>query len=371
MFFDRLFGLLSHDVAIDLGTANTLVAVRGKGIMIREPTVVVRHKKTKQIIAVGNEAKQMLGKTPSNLEAIRPLQHGVIADFDATEALLTIWIKQIHEPGGLLPRLPKPRVIIGIPSGITEVERRAVQEAALRAGARQVWLVEEPMAAAIGSGSPVEEPTGILVVDIGGGTTEIAAISLSGMVVKRSIRMAGDEMDLAIVNYIRTEHSLLIGEATAERLKLSLGSALGLQDTAFMAKNRRPGIKKVRVRDPHRSEVMVVRGRDLEKGLPKSLAITEVEVREAISGVLKQILDAVEDTIEEVPPELVADILERGIVLAGGGSLLSGLDQLMAEQTKMPVWVAEDPLTCVARGCLALYDKPELLERVRLVGGLK
>lgn len=359
-------------MAIDLGTANTLVAVKGKGIMVREPTVVVRHKKTKQIIAIGSEAKHMLGKTPANLEAIRPLKHGVIADFDAAEALLTAWIRQIHEPGGILPSLPKPRVIIGIPSGITEVERRAVQEAALRAGARQVWLVEEPMAAAIGSGSPVEEPTGILVVDIGGGTTEIAAISLSGMVVKRSIRMAGDEMDLAIIEYIRAKHALLIGESTAERLKLSLGSAIPTRHERQMSATRRAPLKRQRTSTtPMRSDVMVIRGRDLEKGLPKSLAISEDEIREALSGVVKSILDAVEDTIEEVPPELVADILERGIVLAGGGALLAGLDQLMAEETKMPVWVADDPLTCVARGCLMLYDKPDLLEKVRLVGGLR
>lgn len=363
MLIDRFFGLFSHDVAIDLGTANTLVAVRDKGVMVREPSLVVRHKKTKQVLAVGSEAKKMLGKTPVNLEAVRPLRNGVIADFDATEALLTTWIRSVHEPGGLLPRIPKPRVIVGIPSGITGVERRAVQEACLAAGARHVWLVEEPMVAAIGSGAPVEDPTGVLVVDIGGGTTEIAAISLSGMVVKKSIRVAGDEMDQAIIQYIRLRKGLLIGESTAERVKLHIGSVRHFKKS----KRTSESSTKKSERNDERSDVMVIRGRDLEAGLPKSIVITQDEVAEAMADCVENIFMAVQDTIEEVPPELVADILERGIVLAGGGALLPGLDKAMAQQTQMPVWIAEDPLTCVVRGCLALYGNPDLLEKVKLV----
>jgi len=357
---DKFWSMMSYDIAIDLGTANTLVAIRGKGIMVREPTLLVRHKKTKQVLAVGQEAKKMLGKTPANLEAVRPLRSGVIADFDAAEALLHAWIRMVHEPHGWLPRIYKPRVIIGIPSGITEVERRAVQEAAFTAGARKVWLVEEPMAAAIGSGAPVEEPTGVLIVDIGGGTTEIAAISLSGMVVKRSIKMAGDEMDNAIIQFVRNHYGLLIGEATAERIKLTIGK---VSEDMGKRNNKKTADGKV--------QTMIIRGRDLESGVPKSLAIQSDAISEALYPIVKEILEGVQDTIEEVPPELVSDILERGIILAGGGALLPNLESVMAEYTKMPVWVADDPLTCVVRGCLALYERPVLLERVRMVGGLR
>lgn len=355
MIFDWLFTKVSYDLAIDLGTANTLVAVKGKGVIIKEPSLVVRQKKSKQILAVGSEAKKMLGKTPANLETVRPLHQGVIADFDATAAILSSWIKEIHTPGGILPSVPRPRVIVGIPSGITEVERRAVQEACKAAGARQVWLVEEPMAAAIGSGAPVEEPTGVLIVDIGGGTTEIAAISLSGMVVKKSIRHAGHAIDQAIIQYVRLNRGLLIGDATAEAVKLKIGSAL-LPDSKSKSKKE--------------DKTMVVRGRELESGLPASMVLDQTEVAEAMAPTINEILVTVQDTIEEVPPELVADILERGIVLAGGGALIPGLDKLIAQETKMPVWVAEDPLTCVVRGCLALYDKPDLLSKVQMVSGL-
>lgn len=355
MFFDWIFQKVSHDLAIDLGTANTLVAVKGRGIIIREPSLVVRQKKSHQILAVGNEAKKMLGKTPANLESVRPLHQGVIADFDAATAILTTWIKEVHNPGGILPQIPRPRVIVGIPSGITEVERRAVQEACKAAGARQVWLVEEPMAAAIGSGAPVEEPTGVLIVDIGGGTTEIAAISLSGSVVKKSIRHAGHAIDQAIIQYVRINRGLLIGEATAEQVKLKIG-------TADPDKAKKSSKKE--------AKTMVVRGRELESGLPASMVLEQSEVAEAMSPIIEEILVTVQDTIEEVPPELVADILERGIILAGGGALIPKLDQLIAQETKMPVWVAEDPLTCVVRGCLDLYDRPQLLEKVQMVSGL-
>jgi rod shape-determining protein MreB len=343
------FGLFSRDLGIDLGTANTLVAVRGQGVVVREPSVVARHKKTKQILTLGRQAKQMVGKTPQTIEAVRPLRAGVISDFDAAQAMISHWIRFVHEPAGIIPKIPRPKVIIGIPSGVTEVERRAVQEAALSAGSRTAFLIEEPMAAAIGAGLAVEDPTGILVVDIGGGTTEIAVISLGGIVLNRSIRLAGDEMDEAIISFFRAKHALLLGEATAEKLKINIGSA-------------------TQVTQPGRQ---VVRGRDLETGLPKSLQVTSNEVREALSPVIRQIVMNIQDTIEEIPPELISDILEQGIVLAGGGALLTGLDKLLTEELKIPVVIADDPLTCVVRGCLALHDRPQLLHKVRVTGGLK
>ena len=350
---DPIWRLVSHDLAIDLGTANTLVAVRGKGIMVREPTMVVRHKKTKQIMAIGQQAKQVLGKTPANLEVIRPLRNGVIADFDAAEAILRDYISQVHTGRSVLPLSPHPRVIVGIPSRVTEVQRRAVQEAGLAAGASKVWLIEEPMAAAIGSGMAVEEPSGVLVMDIGGGTTEIAAFSMSGIVVKRSVTLAGDEMDERIINYLRNQEELLIGEATAEQVKFQLAS--------FAPVKSRSG----------KSPKMVVRGRDLSSGLPKSTVVTQKQIQQAVLPVIRQILAELSDVIAEIPPELVADIMEQGVILTGGGALIPGLDALVADQTQMPVWVADDPLTCVVRGCLALYEKPDLLDKVRLVAGLK
>ena len=345
-----LFGLLSYDVGIDLGTANTLVHVKGKGIVIREPSVVARHKKTKQILAIGEEAKKMLGRNPSTIEVIRPLKDGVIADFDATEAMLKHYINLVHDTGHMIPRIPKPRVVVGIPSGVTEVERRAVQEAALSAGARQAYLIEEPMAAAIGAGLPIENPNGILMIDIGGGTSEIAVISLGGIVVNRSIRTAGDEMDEAIMAYMRLKYNVLLGERTAEDIKITLGNA-------------HPSSLK--------DKIMVIRGRDLESGLPVSLKITSAEVREALVPTLREITDSVADLLEETPPELVGDILERGIAMAGGGSMIVGIDKLVSEQTRMPVYIVEDPMTAVVRGCARVLENPSLLKKVRVVGGLR
>lgn len=344
---DFLFGLLSHDLGIDLGTANTLIFVKGKGIIIREPSVVARHRRTKQVVAIGSEAKRMLGKTPSTIEALRPLRDGVVADFDATAAMLEHYIKVVHELPAhpFLPKIPRPRVVIGIPSGVTEVERRAVQEAAIDAGAREAFLIEEPMAAAIGAALPIEDSQGSFICDIGGGTTEIAVLSLGGIVVNRSIRIAGDEMDEAIGNFIRLKYSLLIGEQTAEEIKIAVGSAYPT------GKNERQ---------------TVVRGRDIETGLPKTIRVSEPEIREALAVIIHQILEAIGETIEETPPELMSDIVEHGIVLAGGGSLLPGIDKLFATELKMPVWVTEDPQTAVARGCGKLLDDPVLLSKVKI-----
>lgn len=349
LMFDFLFSLLSYDIGIDLGTANTVVLVLGKGIVIREPSVVARHKKTKEVIAIGSKAKKMIGRTPSPIEVIRPLRDGVIADFDATQSMLTHYIKEIHQSGGLIPRLPKPKVAIGIPTGVTEVERKAVQDVALAAGARKAYLIEEPMAAAIGIGLPIEEPGGTLLVDIGGGTAEIAVISLGGIVIERCLRVAGDEMDEAVMTFMRLKYSLLLGEATTEEIKIQLGSVM-----------------------PEKEErQMVIRGRDLETGLPKSVKISSEEVREAIAPVIRQIIDQISGVIEETPPELVSDIVARGIVLSGGGSQLRGLDKLIAEETKMPVWVADEPMSCVVRGCAKVLEDEGLLKRVRVTGGLR
>lgn len=342
---DQLFGLISHDLGIDLGTANTLVLVRGKGIVIREPTVVVQHKKTKQILAIGDEAKKMIGKTPASIVAIRPLRDGVISDFEVTQAILSYFIHKVHEaPSGFFPTIPRPRVVIGIPSGVTEVERKAVADAAQEAGARSAILIEEPMAAAIGAGLPVEEAIGSFIIDIGGGTTEIAVISLGGIVVGKSIRIAGDEMDEAITAYVRFRYGMLIGERTAENAKLIAGSAY-----------------------PDSQEVeTVIRGRDLETGLPKSVKVTSAEIREAIATPLNQVLTAVSQTIEDTPPELLSDIVERGIVIAGGGAKLPGIAKLVAVETKLPVYVADDPQTAVVRGCVAVFDNFGLLEKVKV-----
>lgn len=378
--FDSVWNLLSHEVGIDLGTANVLVLVKGKGIVIREPSVVARHKKTKQLLAIGTEAKKMLGKAPPTIEVVRPLKDGVIADFDATEAMLKYFIGKVHESGRVIPRIPHPRVVVGIPSGVTEVERRAVQEAAFSAGARQAFLIEEPMAAAIGAGLPIADSTGTFIVDIGGGTTEIAVISLGGIVLNRSIRVAGDEMDEAVTNFLRIKYSLLIGNTTAEDVKISIGSAAAVSrpkpklnkhpnGDGANSKNKQEETvsEEVMVINPH----TVIRGRDLETGLPKSIKISASEVREALSPVIQQIVTTIVDTLEETPPELVADILQKGIVMAGGGSLLPGMDQFVSEATRMPVWVADDPLTCVVRGCGRVLDDEKLLSKVRVVGGLK
>ena len=293
---DFLFGFFSYDLAIDLGTANILVAIKDKGIVVREPSVVARHRKTKKLLAIGSEAKKMVGKTPTSIEALRPLRNGVISDFDATAAMLGHYIKLVHQrPQQYIPSIPRPRVVIGIPSGVTEVERRAVQEAAFDAGARKAFLIEEPMAAAIGAGLPVQEARGSMIVDIGGGTTEIAVISLGGLVVNRSIRVAGDLMDEAIISFARLKHSMLLGEQTSEQVKISVGSAFQIDDT----------------------KQTVVRGRDLESGLPKSLKINAGEIREALAPVVNEIVSGVKDVIEETPPEFIGDIMEQGITLAG------------------------------------------------------
>lgn len=349
MIIDKLFSFIFYDVGIDLGTSNTMVWVKEKGVLIREPSVIARQKKTKEILAIGSKAKKMVGKTPEMIEVIRPLRDGVIADFDATEAMLKHYIQEIHQSGPFFPKIPKPRIVIGIPSGVTEVERKAVQDAALSAGARKAFLIEEPMAAAIGIGLPIEKPEGMLLVDVGGGTTEIAVISLGGIVIERCLRIAGDEIDEAVVSYMRLKYSLLLGEATAEEIKIHLGSAYPQE--------------KIRQQ--------IIRGRDLETGLPKSLKIGSEEVREAIAPVIRQIVDQISEVIEETPPELVSDIVARGITLCGGGSQLAGLDKLIAEETKMPVWVADDPMTAVVRGCGKVLENEELLKKVRVTGGLR
>jgi len=342
--FDGLFGLFSRDIGIDLGTANTLVHVRGRGIVIAEPSVVAKDQRTGAILAIGAEAKRMVGRTPASIIAVRPLKDGVISDFDITEQMLNYFIRKVHGERALL--YPRPRVIVGIPSGVTEVEKRAVQDAAISAGARWARLVEEPMAAAIGAGLPVNEPTGSMIVDIGGGTTEVAVTSLGGIVISRSIRIGGDEMDSDIVQYARREFNLLMGERTAEDIKIAIGSAYPLDEEVST----------------------YFRGRDLLTGLPRSIEVTSAQIREAIEPSIEAIVDAIKATIEETPPELIADVMDQGIYLAGGGALLRGLDTRVAEATQMAVHVAEDPLTCVVRGCgmivedLVKYERSLVME---------
>ena len=329
-----------------------MVLVKGKGIVIREPSVVALHKKTRQVLAIGTEAKRMLGRTPAAIEAVRPLRNGVISDFETTEAMLRFFIQKVHSGPGKnkwsIPKLAHPRIVVGIPSGVTEVERRAVQDACLSAGARQAYLIEEPMAAAIGAKLPIEEPEGTMIVDIGGGTTEIAVISLGGMVINRSLRIAGDELDQDIISYLRMRYGLLIGERTAEDIKLEIGSAY-----------------------PDGKADYIVRGRDLSTGLPKSIKISSDEIREALSGTISQMIASIQEVLEETPPELLSDILERGITLAGGGALIKGLDKKIAEETKMPVWVSDDPLTTVVRGCGRVLEDLDLLSKVKVTGGLR
>lgn len=344
---NKILGLFSHDIGIDLGTANTLVWVKGKGVVIREPSVVARHKKSKEILAIGLSAKKMLGRTPATIETVRPLRDGVISDFDATAAMLTHYVKKVHESGGVIPKIPRPRIVMGIPSGVTEVERRAVADAAVSAGAREAHLVEEPMAAAIGAGLSVENPEGIFIVDIGGGTSEVAVISMGGVVVGRSLRVAGDEMNEAIVAYVRLKYSLLLGEPTAEEVKINIGSCISSKE-----------------------KYAVVRGRDLETGLPKSIRLSSSEIREALVPTLQEIVRNIVDTLEETPPELVSDVMERGIIMAGGGALLPGIEQVVTEATKMSAFVADDPLTCVVRGCGKILEDLTLLKRIRATRGL-
>ena len=333
-----MLGHFSRDMGIDLGTATTLVYVQGKGIVIQEPSVVAMDARTKEVLAVGEEAKRMVGRTPGHIIAVRPMKDGVIADFEVTERMLH------HFIGRAAPRraLLRPRVVIGVPSGVTEVEKRAVIDAALSAGAKDARLIEEPVAAAIGAGLPVQEPTGNMIVDIGGGTTEVAVISLGGIVTHKSIRIAGDEMDDAIVQHVRRAYNLLIGERTAEEVKKEIGTV-----------DPNPG-----------DQEMEVRGRDLVTGLPKTVTVTAAEIREALREPIAAIIEAVKVTLERTPPELVVDIMDRGIVMAGGGSLLRGLDRVLSDETGMPVHLAEDPLTAVVQGAGIVLEHFDLLQRV-------
>jgi rod shape-determining protein MreB len=325
-------------MAVDLGTANTLVYVRGRGIVLSEPSVVAIDQRTNEVHAVGIEAKRMLGRTPGNITAIRPLKDGVIADFDVTEQMLRHFIQKVHQN-----RWAHPRVVVCVPSGVTGVEKRAVEEATLSAGARQAYLIEEPMAAAIGAGLPVAEPTGNMIVDIGGGTTEVAVISLGGIVVAQSIRVGGDEMDEAVINWVKREYKLMIGSQTAEEVKLEIGSAY-----------------------PLREEVQAeIRGRDMITGLPKTVVLSSEEVREALEEPVSQIVDAVKSTLDKTPPELASDIMDRGIMLAGGGALLQGLDERLRRETEMPIHVAESPLTCVAVGSGRSLEEFEVMRKTR------
>ncbi len=331
--FKNFLGRFSHDIGIDLGTANTLVYVRGKGIVINEPSVVAINTKTKQILAIGEEAKTMVGKTPAHIVASRPLVDGVVSDFEITEQMLKYFIEKVHKESFAF--FPRPRVVIGIPSGVTEVEKRAVEDATTNAGARQAFLIEEPMAAAVGSHLPVHEAAGSMIVDIGGGTSEVAVISLGGIVASRSIRIAGDELTEDIITYAKEKFNLQVGERTAEAIKINVGSACKIDDELEAP----------------------IRGRDIVTGLPKEIIITSEQVRQALTKSVRTIIDAIKNTIEETPPELIADIMDKGIYLAGGGALLRGLDKLINQQTKMPVHIADDPLTSVVRGTgLVLED---------------
>ena len=335
----NLFGGLSHDMGIDLGTANTLVHIKGKGIVLREPSVVAIKSDTGDVLAVGDEAKRMIGRTPGSIVAIRPMKDGVIADFDVTQAMLKYFIRKAMNTKSFV----RPRVVVGVPSGVTEVEKRAVIDAAQQAGAREAYLIEEPMAAAIGAGLPVEEATGSMVVDIGGGTTEIAVISLGGIVTSCSIRIGGDEMDSSIIQYIKREYNLLIGERTAEEIKINIGTAIV---------------------NPNQDKTMDIRGRDLVSGLPKTVRIKSSEVCEALSEPVHKIVDAVKGTLEKTPPELAADVMDHGIMMTGGGSLLNSLDKLLSQETGMPVLVSEDALSCVGEGTGRSLENIELLKRV-------
>lgn len=338
----RIFDLFSNDLGIDLGTANSLVYVKDRGIVLREPSVVAIQTGTNRVLAVGEEAKRMLGRTPGNITAIRPMKDGVIADFEITEAMLRYFIRKVQNNRIMV----RPRIIISVPSGITEVEKRAVKDSATHAGAREVYLIEEPMAAAIGVGLPVQEPAGNMIVDIGGGTTEVALISLAGIVFSRSVRVGGDEMDEAIIQYMKRVYNLMIGERSAEQIKISIGSAYPLPEETSME----------------------VKGRDLVAGLPKTLTLTSEEVREALHDPIMTIIEAIRFTLERCPPELAADLVDRGIVLAGGGALLRGIDKLVTEQTGLPVHVADDPLSAVAEGTGMVLHELKFLRKVASSG---
>ncbi len=334
-----LLGLFSLDIGIDLGTANTLVNVRGKGIVINEPSWVAIEKRTKRPLAIGAEAKQMVGRTPANVVAIRPLRDGVISDFDITEKMLEYFIAKAHEQS-IVP-VPRPRVVVGIPSGATEVEKRAVYDATMAAGARETFLIEEPTAAALGAMLPVGEVRGSMIIDIGGGTTEMAVCSMGGIVVSRSLRVAGDEMDTDIINYIRNKHNLLIGERMAEQVKINIGSANPLKE----------------------EKTITVRGRNLVRGLPEAIEISSIEIREALANVVSIIIETMKDAIDETPPELIADLMEEGVCLAGGASQLQGLAERLSNELRMRVWLAEDPMTCVARGAGMILEDLDNLQQ--------
>ncbi len=338
---NNILGWFSNDLAIDLGTANTLVYIKGKGIVCNEPSVVVMRRDNRKLIAVGIEAKKMLGKTPEGIIAMKPLKDGVIADFDAAEQMLKYFIKKVHNRKSFV----SPRVVIGVPSSITQVEQRAVKDAAQASGAREVYLIGETMAAALGVGLPIGEPSGNMIVDIGGGTTDIAVISLDGVVYSRAVRVGGDKMDEAVINYIKRKYNLMIGDKTAEEIKIELGSSYKAGDG---------------------EKTMEIKGRDLISGIPKTVTINESEIREAIKGPVNIILDTVKVILENTPPELGADIVDRGIVLAGGGALLRGIDFLIRDATGLPVIVAEDPLTAVVRGVGKVLDELDLLKRVAI-----
>ncbi len=338
-----LLGLFSLDIGIDLGTANTLVHVRGKGIVINEPSWVAIDKRSRRPLAIGAQAKEMVGRTPANVVAIRPLRDGVISEFEITQAMLEYFIGKAHQQS-IVP-LPRPRVVIGIPSGATEVEKRAVYDAAMAAGAREAYLIEEPRAAALGAGLPVSEVRGSMIVDIGGGTTEVAAISMGGIVVSRSLRVAGDELDQDVILYIRNKYNLFIGERMGEQVKMTIGSAYPLAE----------------------EKTMIVRGRNLVSGLPDAVEVSSVEVREGLAGSIQVIIDTIKDALDEAPPEIVADLLESGICLAGGGALLQGLADRLSHELHLRVWVAEDPMTCVARGAGMILEDLDTFSRY-LVG---
>lgn len=330
-----LLGLFSLDIGIDLGTANTLVSVRGKGIVINEPSWVAIEKRTRKPLAIGAQAKEMVGRTPANVIAIRPLRDGVISEFEITQAMLDYFFVKAHQQS-FVP-MPRPRVVIGIPSGATEVEKRAVYDAAMASNAREVYLIEEPRAAALGAGLPVSEVKGSMIVDIGGGTTEVAIISMGGIVVSRSLRVAGDELDQDIITYIRNKYNLLIGERMAETVKISIGSAYPLN------------VEKT----------FSIRGRNLVSGLPEALEISSVEIREAINGSVQVIVDTIKDALDEAPPEIVSDLIESGVCLAGGGSQLGGLVDRLSDELNLRVWVADDPMTCVVRGATMIFENLE------------
>jgi len=341
--FNWLFGLFSNDLAIDLGTANTLIYVRGKGIVLSEPSVVAVQKDAsghKKVLAVGREAKEMVGRTPGSIVAIRPMKDGVIADFDVTREMLRHFIRKVHNRNTLV----RPRIMICVPYGVTEVEKRAVREAAESAGAREVYLIEEPMAAAIGAGLPITEPIGNMVVDIGGGTTEVAVISLAGIVLSKSVRTAGDKMDDAIISFMKRKHNLLIGERTAELIKVTIGNAYKTEEI----------------------QVMEVKGRDQLAGIPKTVEVNSDEIREALAEPINTIVEAVRTTLERTPPELAADIVDKGIVLTGGGALLRNLDVILREETGLPVMVADDPLSCVVLGSGKALEELDTLRAVTL-----